>query len=128
MYYGKHLLVEGLTKTSNHLTDQDFIEKVFDQIIKKIQITAVLPPIVYQFPPRVKNKQNTLGGITAFYIIAESHLSIHTWPENNYFAFDLFSCKDFNETKVLTILKHQFDTKNLVSQVIERGIAVNFKT
>lgn len=126
MHYGKHLLVEVITKNQKDLTNKNLIKKMFENIVEAVNITPVMKPIVYQFPQKPDSPKNIKGGITAFYIIAESHLAIHTWPENNYFAFDLFSCKNFNEKKVITIIKKTFSVKRLYHEVIERGIQINF--
>jgi len=126
MQYGKHLLVEVITKNPKELTNKKLIKKVFEEISQAINVTAVLPLVIYQFPKKSGLPKNMPGGLTAFYIIAESHLAIHTWPENNYFAFDLFSCKNFDEKIVIQLLKHNFLIKKLFSQVIERGLDINF--
>jgi len=127
MHYGKHLLVEVITKNPKELTNKKLIKKVFEEISQAINVTAVLPLVIYQFPKKRGMPKNIAGGLTAFCIIAESHLAIHTWPESNYFAFDLFSCKNFDEKIVIQVLKHNFLIKKLFSQVIERGLSINFK-
>jgi S-adenosylmethionine decarboxylase len=127
MHYGKHLLVEVITKNPKSLTNKNLIKKVFEKISQAIKITPVLPPVIYQFPKKRGMPKNIAGGLTAFCIIAESHLAIHTWPESNYFAFDLFSCKDFEEKIVIRILKKHFAIKKLASQIIKRGLSINFK-
>lgn len=127
MHYGKHLLVEAITKNQKNLSNESFIKRMLEQIIKKTKTKKVLPITSYKFPPKINLQGKINGGITAFCIISESHLSIHTWPENNYFAFDLFSCKDFNERQIIKIIKSSFDIKKLTYRAIERGIKVNFE-
>ena len=124
MQYGKHLLVEVKTKNPKVLSNQNFIKGVLKKIIRAVKLKAVSPIVVYKFPQKTKN---TASGLTAFSIVAESHLSIHTWPENNYFAFDLFSCKNFNEQQIIKIIKDNFAINQIVYKTIERGIQVNFK-
>lgn len=127
MQYGKHLLIEVITKNPKGLTNKKLIKKVFEEISQAINVIAVLPLVIYQFPKKSGLPKNILGGLTAFCIIAESHLAIHTWPESNYFAFDLFSCKNFDEKIVIQVLKNNFLVKKLFSQIIERGLDINFK-
>lgn len=121
MQYGKHLLVEVKTKNPKVLSNQNFIKGVLKKIIRAVKLKAVSPIVVYKFPQKTKN---TASGLTAFSIVAESHLSIHTWPENNYFAFDLFSCKDFKEKEILKIIKKSFPVKKIHYQVINRGLKI----
>ena len=126
MQYGKHLLVEVITKNPKGLDNKNFIKGVFDKIIRAAKMTAVLPTVFYKFPKKANAPKNTASGLTAFSIVQESHLSIHTWPEDNYFAFDLFSCRDFDEKKVIRIIKKSFQIKKIHFKVIDRGIKVNF--
>ena len=43
-------------------------------------------------------------GVTGFAIVSESHISVHTWPEYNYAAVDVFSCKTLDKEKILAVL------------------------
>ena len=56
-----------------------------------------------------QQRQEEAYGYSAFVMIAESHISIHTFPELKYASFDCYSCKGFDETKVVEILKKFFD-------------------
>lgn len=127
MEYGKHLLVEAIIKNAKPLSNKKLIHRLFKDIIQAIGVTAMLPPTIYQFPKKPEITQKIEPGITAFCIISESHLSIHTWPENNYFALDLFSCKNFDEKIVIRIIKKDFPVKKLFTQSIERGLTINFQ-
>ena len=44
----------------------------------------------------LKQREDEAYGYSTFVMIAESHLSVHTFPELNYVSFDCFSCKDFD--------------------------------
>ncbi|MGC8880736.1 MAG: adenosylmethionine decarboxylase [Minisyncoccia bacterium] len=125
MQYGKHLLVEAITKNPKGLDNSNFIKGLFKNIVRAVKMKAVLPTTIYKFPQH-KKSLNTASGLTAFCIVAESHLSIHTWPENNYFAFDLFSCRNFDEKKVISIIKNSFSVKKIHFKTIDRGISINF--
>jgi len=124
MDYGKHLLLEVITKDGKDLASVAKMKEFFNLIIKKVKFTVVLKPVFYKFKPRIKGD---LAGITGMCVVSESHISIHTWPERNYFAFDIFSCSDFDEDKVITIISELFNTSEIYSQIIERGIKINFK-
>lgn len=125
MQYGKHLLIEVIidNKDIKHLCNNIFIKKLFVKIIKAVGMKAVSPIFNYQFPKRYK-KQKT--GITSFCVLAESHIAIHTWPENSYFSLDLFSCKNFNEKKAITVIKKAFKIQKLYFKTIKRGLRINF--
>ena len=62
-------------------------------------------------------------GVSAMVIIAESHLSIHTWPEHNYAAVDIFTCgDDVNPFKALEHLKSVLSPGRISVMEINRGL------
>tara|TARA_B100000686_G_scaffold106492_1_gene113539 strand:- start:2363 stop:2683 length:321 start_codon:yes stop_codon:yes gene_type:complete len=61
-------------------------------------------------------------GITGFVLIAESHISIHTFPERNYVNIDVFSCKEFDYTNVADKVAGAFRLVEYNMTVLERGI------
>lgn len=124
MEKGKHLIVDVLTKNSEKLTDKKFTRDFFKKIIKEIEMKAVLPTVVYQFPTlfKGKNGKRPKGGISAFCILEESHLSCHSWPEENYIAYDIYSCKDFEEKKVIKLIRKFLPVKKLIYKVVRRSV------
>lgn len=64
------------------------VKTMMDEILAVTGLT-VLKEAYNQFAPH---------GVTGVYLLAESHFSIHTWPENSYAAFDLFSCIPVHQT------------------------------
>ena len=124
MDYGKHLLLEVITKDGKDLASVAKMAKFFDLIISRVGFNVVLKPTFYKFKPRINGD---LSGVTGMCVVSESHISIHTWPEKEYFAFDIFSCSDFDENKVIDVIQEMFDTKEIYTQIIERGLKINFK-
>ncbi|MDE7112805.1 MAG: adenosylmethionine decarboxylase [Acetatifactor sp.] len=61
-------------------------------------------------------------GITYFAIISTSHFSIHTWPEYQYAAIDIFSCKDEVADGIAQVLKDLFGSGRIRIQTIQRDI------
>lgn len=60
-------------------------------------------------------------GVTGFILLAESHISIHTWPEHNYAAVDVFSCKEFDTNVVTALLKKLFESNKIELNKLNRG-------
>jgi len=61
-------------------------------------------------------------GVSGIIVIAESHFSIHTWPEYGYCAIDIFTCGDLiNNNKAVNYLKKQLKCKQISVLEIKRG-------
>lgn len=79
---GKHTIVEFYDCNPKQLADLALLERAL-AIAAESTGASVIKSTFHKFSPH---------GITGVVIIAESHLSIHTWPEYNYAAVDIFTC------------------------------------
>lgn len=64
------------------------------------------------------------GGITLVLILAESHLSIHTWPEEDLVAIDLFSCGSIDGQRILDELVAALTLADVAVRTVPRGLPV----
>ncbi|MEX0320477.1 MAG: adenosylmethionine decarboxylase [Ruegeria sp.] len=62
------------------------------------------------------------AGFTGVALLAESHISVHTWPEHDYAAIDIFMCGDANPQASLKVLESYFAPARTDVQVISRGL------
>ena len=62
------------------------------------------------------------GAVTLVLVLAESHLSLHTWPEDDLVAVDLFSCGSIDGARVLDELARSLDLDRTVSHRLPRGM------
>ena len=62
------------------------------------------------------------GGISGVAVLAESHISVHTWPEKGYAAFDVFMCGDAQPRKALDVFKRAFNPGRIVVGEHKRGV------
>lgn len=62
------------------------------------------------------------NGISGVAVLAESHISVHTWPERNFAAFDIFMCGDARPEMAIPVLKHNFHPGRMVITEQLRGI------
>ena len=81
-HQSKHLLLELYRCDSEKLNDESFLRCSLNRAAKLANAT-VLNLISNKFEPQ---------GVTTIALLAESHISIHTWPESNYSAVDIFTC------------------------------------
>ena len=81
-HQSKHLLLELYRCDREKLNDESFLRCILNRAAK-LANAIVLNLISNKFEPQ---------GVTAIALLAESHISIHTWPESNYSAVDIFTC------------------------------------
>jgi S-adenosylmethionine decarboxylase len=149
-YKGLHLMIDARVKDSKSLTDPTVCISMIEKIVEKIDMTMILPPVTVKFPHansemkklldnlvseglgdsksalsisnQLQERENESYGYSTFAMIAESHLSIHTFPELNYFSFDCYSCKFFDSGVVEEVLKEFFDIDAINVQKADRLI------
>jgi S-adenosylmethionine decarboxylase len=61
------------------------------------------------------------GGVAGVAVLAESHMSIHSWPEANYAALDVFMCGGSNPHAVVEVLREAFEARHVVVKEHKRG-------
>ena len=81
---GKHCILELYDCNHAKLDDEAFLRDTITTAAKSAGAT-LLNLITHRFEPQ---------GVTGLALLAESHISIHTWPENGYAAVDVFTCGD----------------------------------
>jgi S-adenosylmethionine decarboxylase len=113
VYAGTHLIIDLLG--AKNLTDKARMEKAFLDCVEQCGAT-LLHIHVHTFLPS--------GGLSGVAVLAESHISVHTWPERDYAAFDVFMCGDAKPELAVEILKQAFDADQANVQTFYRGEGV----
>ncbi|MBM5799403.1 MAG: adenosylmethionine decarboxylase [Cyanobacteria bacterium K_DeepCast_35m_m2_023] len=81
---GKHCILELYACNQDRLNDEAFLRDAITDAAKRAGAT-LLHLVTHHFEPQ---------GVTGLALLAESHISIHTWPESGYAAVDVFTCGD----------------------------------
>ncbi|MEM7557214.1 MAG: adenosylmethionine decarboxylase [Cyanobacteria bacterium P01_A01_bin.84] len=109
---GSHCILELYDCPNNLLNDFKFIKKSLEAAVAEANST-LLKEVTHQFEPY---------GVTALALLAESHISVHTWPEIGYVAIDMFTCGETAEPeKACIYLKDAFQAQNHVLLKLPRG-------
>ena len=109
---GTHLLLELRDCEPNQLDSLSFVRETLVSAAEELGVT-ILSESFHQFSPQ---------GVTGILSIAESHISIHTWPEHRYAAVDIFTCGDsFEPSKAGEMIIRRLNSRNPEVIVIKRG-------
>lgn len=112
-YAGTHLIIELWGVDSNLLRDCELIQKT----LERGSIDADASVICSKF-----HHFGGDHGVTGVVVLAESHISIHTWPENGYAAIDVFMCGTCDPKKSLPHIKEVFKPNTVEVNTFLRGI------
>lgn len=96
-FAGTHLLLD--LWGAKHLDEIDRMEQAMRDCVEACGAT-LLHIHLHHFSPS--------GGISGVAVLAESHISVHTWPERDYAAFDVFMCGDAQPENSISVLKRAF--------------------
>ena len=115
--YGPHLIFEGYDSPTKLLGDRNLIRDFLDNLPAKIDMTKIIQPHILQYSAAPDPR----WGVSGFVIIAESHIAIHTYPETNFCVIDVFSCKYFNESKVVELICEELEISDCEYHTFKRG-------
>ena len=108
-YAGVHLIID--LYGAERLDDQFFIEATLRQCIAAAKATLIHIHL-HRFEP---------NGVSGVAVLAESHISVHTWPESNYAAFDVFMCGDTQPEVCVDIMREAFKPSRIAVNEHLRG-------
>lgn len=106
------MLVDLYECDGNIIDDMDEIKKLSHRVIKEIG-SEIVEECFHKFTPI---------GITYIAVITTSHFSVHTWPEYNYVAVDIFSCDEKLPDKIVEELKKALGAKRVKTKRFKRDI------
>ena len=107
---GAHLIVD--LYEADRLDDVDHIEETLRHCVAAAGAT-LLHIHLHHFEPN--------GGVSGVAVLAESHISIHSWPEAHYAAVDIFMCGSANPDACIPVLREAFAAKRVAVSELLRG-------
>ena len=110
-FAGTHLILDFWE--ASQLNDLGLMEHTLTQGVEASGAT-LLHLHLHHFTPNY--------GISGVAVLAESHISVHTWPERGYAAFDIFMCGDAQPEKAIPILKQAFMPGKVIVTEHLRGL------
>lgn len=109
VFAGTHLIIEVMDGTG--LDDAARIERAFRDCVAACGAT-LLHIHTHKFAPQ---------GVSGVAVLAESHISVHTWPEIGYGAFDVFMCGEADPWRAVEVLRRAFAAGEIRVRELLRG-------
>lgn len=107
---GAHLIID--LYDAERLDDLDHIEATLRRCVAAAGAT-LLHIHLHHFEPN--------GGVSGVAVLAESHISIHSWPEANFAALDVFMCGNADPDKCVPVLREAFGSRRIAVSELLRG-------
>lgn len=112
--FGSHLVLDLRDCPSGKLSSAQFVSRFLKRIPGELGLRAISKPVVKRIKTRFDD------GVSGFVLIAESHVSIHTFPKFHSAHIDVFSCKPFDTGKTARKIESWFSAAYSNQRVLER--------
>ncbi len=118
--FGVHIMLDGYGAPFDVLDNEYYLRKLLHDLPKMIGMHAIAAPQLVRVGPL--NRKDP-GGLNGFVMIAESHISFHTFPARGFVTMDLYTCQgDIDRERVVTLLKHAFRLADADVFIQDRGL------
>lgn len=118
--FGVHLLFDGYNADTALLADKEHLTRLLTEIPNRMGMHTISEPTVVEVG-ELNSKDP--GGISGFILIAESHISYHTFPKRGFVTADIYTCQnDLHTEKFTKLLCEVFGTTDFDIQVVKRGV------
>lgn len=117
--FGPHLTLDLYQCNKQKISNKEFIRQILMEMPEFIGMHRISDPQVTEYSGREGSFDR--GGISGFVLLAESHISIHTFPQDEFASVDIFSCKDFDLKKAQFFLMDKLEAKKAEKNFIIRG-------
>jgi S-adenosylmethionine decarboxylase len=117
--FGVHFMLDGYGCPPALLKDASLLKTMLHEVPVAMGMHIISEPTVVEVGP--KNRKDP-GGLSGFVLIAESHLSFHTFPERGFVTIDVYTCQDELDTeKLISEFTRAFQIKSCDTYLQKRG-------
>ena len=117
--FGLHVTIDASGCDKRKLASYSLVYDILNNLPGKIGMTKMTLPYVAKWLDKFSNGTEGMSGIV---MIAESHISIHTFPDQDYVFMDVFSCRNFDTESAIKYLVSAFGAKKYTKNVLKRGL------
>lgn len=116
--FGPHVTIDATKCDFEKLASRELVLGILNQLPAKLSMTKIMEPLVIEWV----DKFATSPGYSGFVMIAESHISVHTFPDQDYVFIDIFSCRYFDTQKAIDYLTEAFGAREVTTNIVQRGL------
>src|SRR3990167_2364218 len=113
-----HVIIDGYGGDPEQLDDENVVSAILDRYPTEMGMPKIAPPTVVRY----RGSKPEDWGVSGYVMIAESHISMHTFPERRLIWADIFSCKDFEAAPIIEDLKRRFHLREMDVKTLERSL------
>jgi len=113
-----HLTIDGFRGNPARLASEELVRELLDRIPDAIGMTKISTPHVQRYV----GEKPADWGVSGFVLIAESHNTVHTFPERDLAWVDIFSCKGFDADLATELVQQAFEFKDIQAAKGRRGL------
>ncbi|OGN33356.1 MAG: S-adenosylmethionine decarboxylase proenzyme [Candidatus Yanofskybacteria bacterium RIFCSPLOWO2_12_FULL_41_8] len=119
MNFGEHLTIDGYGGEEELLDDKNLVLSCLNDLPELLGMKRLSEPMIFHAED---NEIKDPGGWTGVVVIAESHISVHTFPKRGFVTADVYTCKNNMDTGfILNFFKDKFALKDVETNFIKRG-------
>jgi S-adenosylmethionine decarboxylase len=112
-----HLMLELYNCKRELLSNEPLIRRVLDEYPARVDMEKVSPVHLYD----IETSNPLDAGLSGFVVIAQSHISLHAWPEYGEVDIDICSCKEFSQEDAIAFAKEMFQSDDVEVHFVVRG-------
>ena len=117
--FGLHVTIDASGCNKRKLASVTLVYDILNRLPDKIGMTKMTLPYVVKWMDKFANGTE---GVSGFVMIAESHISIHTFTDQDYVFMDIFSCRGFDADRAVGYLTSAFESTKIEKHVLKRGV------
>lgn len=118
--FGEHITIDGYEGDYDLLNNKETVSFLLSDLTEKLGMKMLSKPMVVSAPG---NWAKDPGGWSGVVIIAESHISVHTFPKRRFMSADVYSCRNgLDVQKIVAYFTKTFKLSDVETHFIKRGI------
>jgi S-adenosylmethionine decarboxylase len=119
MHFGEHITIDGYEGDFDALNNRETVLACFSELLDMLNMHPLIEPVIIEAPD---NQIKDPGGWSGYVVIAESHISIHTFPRRKFISADVYTCQNgLDQDLIISYFKKTFSLQDVEVNFIKRG-------